>query len=177
MEKYYKNGKLGGIVDFLPAKMSNPEISNLNIGDEVIINVDVSQARPEVHTLRYALILTNSGFRVDWIKSQKLTQEDQQKTEFEKLGFSNLKIQVKVLKIYQSAEYYVDVEVQNLSNAFISFYDLKISVYDKDKNYLGSTKSPSQNLKSNQKQINRFILPNISTLSTKIVDFWQAMRV
>jgi hypothetical protein len=108
------------------------------------------------------VIKTKDGNKVDWVASQKLCKDiyeealrqadvaakDAQRRFIAQWGLENAKLEVKVLKVYQSAgSTKFDLEVRNRSGAFIDFWGLDGVFYGSGDKYLGKSITNGQNLR------------------------------
>ncbi len=134
MAARYKNIDLAKTHDeFRPGTIYPVEKRSTVVGERVIVKVNVSQGLPHHEYLRYVVVLTEEGFKVDWRESIKLGDEDNERAIRNKLQLVNSVLEVQVLKVYQSSSSHtsLDIKVTNKSNKFISFWNVGADLHDR----------------------------------------------
>jgi hypothetical protein len=170
----YKNADLsGGMTRFLPATLTTEKGS----GASPIVRVDVRESMPYHQYLRYAVVKSDLGYKVDWLESLKMEDEANEQAEVNKLGLSTPVLEVKIVKKYQASSSYAayDLKVVNRSNKMLTYWSIEASVYDRDGAYLGKAMKNGTNLKAGFEVFSAILLegmkyPTIASWKPQIGD-------
>lgn len=108
---------------------------------------------PDRRNFKYSLVKIGNEYKVDWRRSVL--------SEF---SIENPVIRIKLLK--RSGNYSnttFDFEVSNESGAFVAYYGLEVSFFDKSGQYLGKSITGGQNLKSRESRIDQALLIDVKS--------------
>jgi hypothetical protein len=164
MAARYKNIDLAKTHDqFQPGTIYPVERRPTAVGERVIVKVNVSEGLPHHEYLRYVVVQTEGGFKIDWRESIKLGDEDNERAIRNELQLVDPVLEVQVLKVYQSSSRHtsLDIKVVNKSNKFISFWNVGADLHDAGEEYLGHADTNGSNLRPGQSVTGRIIYSDI----------------
>jgi hypothetical protein len=164
MASKYKNANFTNIRQgfspciFYPSTEPTPPV-----GGSTILKLNVSQALPDHEYLRFVVVRTTDGYKVDWRETMRLGDEDNERAARNKLKLTEPFLQVAVLKVYQSSVEHtsLDIRVTNTSNKFISFWQIGADLNDSSGQYLGHEATNGANLRPEQAATERIIFRSI----------------
>ncbi len=134
-----------------------------NAGDKVIVDVDVRESLPYHQKLRYSVVKSGVGYKVDWLDSLELGEEDNLRAEVNEFGLTTPVLEIQVVKRYQSGTYAkYDLRVVNRSNRMVGYWGVEASVYDGDGKYLGKAMTNGTNLKAGDEAIDDIAFVDVS---------------
>lgn len=131
--------------EFLPGKLT----VHAEAGGKLVVEVDVRESLPYHQRLRYSVVKSGPGYKVSWLESLTLGDEDNQRAEVNQLGLTNPVLEVQIVKKHQEYSYATfDIRVANRSNKLLLYWSIEASICDSDGAYLGKVMTNGSNLKS-----------------------------
>ena len=136
--------------------------ANQPTSNKIVVQVDVRESQPYLLYLRYAVVKVGQGYKVDWLESMKLGEEDSQRAEVNRLGLTSPVLEIEILKRYQYGSYAkFDIRVKNNSNKLLTYWGIDASVFDRDGEYLGKAMTNGTNLKAGAETIADIAFENV----------------
>lgn len=127
----------------------------------ILVTVDMT-GLDDIGRWEYLVVSTPDGYKVDWLASQELSKKQRREKLIEEWRLKDARLEAQVLQVQQILDYAkMSIKVTNKSDAFISYWIISASVYDRNKQFLANAKTTGSNLRPGESSIKEFIFGNV----------------
>ena len=133
------------------------------VGEKCIVSIDVSASYPKTPVFKYAVLRTEHGFKVDWLATVAIGEQERKKDAFQ-AGVKKLNpiVGVEVLSWKQESPYSkVEFQLSNNSTELISYVGLTMDIYNAKGEFLGSELDNETNLRAGQSVVMHMNFKNV----------------